>query len=168
MSLSHGDFFYYLYNLWIINNFNAQLLSCVWVFATPWTVARQAPLSMGLSWQEYWSGLPFPPPGDLSDPGTESSSPTVPALTGVFSITKPPGKPISCCHYSLLYPSCVHFGQVSALVLLTCPYSSSIGMIRHFIYQMCRPRPIWTMFHIIRHLAYSWKALFEKANGCNF
>ena len=122
MSLSHGDFFYYLYNLWIINNLNAQSLSCVWLFATPWTVARQAPLSMGLSWQEYWSGLPFPPPGDLSDPGNESSSPTIPALIGGFSITKPPGKPISCCHYSLLYPSCVHFGQVSTLVLLTCPY----------------------------------------------
>ena len=65
MSLSHGDFFYYHYNLWITKNFNAQLLSCVRLFATPWTVARQAPLSMGLSWQEYWSGLPFPPPFDL-------------------------------------------------------------------------------------------------------
>ena len=65
MSLNHGDFFYYHYNLWIINNFNAQLLSCVLLFATPWTVAHQAPLSMGLSWQEYWSGLPFPPPFDL-------------------------------------------------------------------------------------------------------
>ena len=39
--------------------------------ATPWTVARQAPLSLGFSRQEYWSGLPFPPPGDLPDPGIE-------------------------------------------------------------------------------------------------
>ena len=45
--------------------------SRVWLFATPWTVAHQAPLSMGLSWQEYWSGLPFPPPGDLPGPGIE-------------------------------------------------------------------------------------------------
>ena len=40
-------------------------------FVTPWTVAHQAPLSMGFSRQEYWSGLPFPPPGDLPNPGTE-------------------------------------------------------------------------------------------------
>ena len=48
-----------------------QLLSRVRFFATPWTVARQAPLSMGFSRQEYWSGLPFPSPGDLPDPGME-------------------------------------------------------------------------------------------------
>ena len=44
---------------------HAQLLSHVWLFVIPWTVARQAPLSMGFSRQEYWSGLPFPSPGDL-------------------------------------------------------------------------------------------------------
>ena len=47
----------------------AQSLSCIQLFATPWTVAHQAPLSMGLSWPEYWSGLPFVPLGDLPDPG---------------------------------------------------------------------------------------------------
>ena len=46
----------------------AQLLSSVWLFSTPWAVACQAPLSMGYSRQEYWSGLPFPSPGDLPDP----------------------------------------------------------------------------------------------------
>ena len=46
-----------------------QLLSRVWFFVTPWTVARQAPLFMELSRQEYWSGLPFPSPGDLPNPG---------------------------------------------------------------------------------------------------
>ena len=59
-------------------------------FVTPWTVACQAPLSMGLSWQEYWSGLPFPSPGDLPDPGIETTSP---ALAGGFFTTVPPGKP---------------------------------------------------------------------------
>ena len=44
---------------------------------TPWTVARQAPLSMGFSKQEYWSGLPFPSPGDLPDPGIEPRSPAL-------------------------------------------------------------------------------------------
>ena len=53
-----------------------ELLSCVQLFATPWTVACQAPLSMGFLRQEYWSGLPFPSPGDLPNPGTELGSPT--------------------------------------------------------------------------------------------
>ena len=51
-----------------------HLLCCVQLFAIPWTVARQAPLSMGFSRQEYWSGLPFPPPGDLPDTGIKSVS----------------------------------------------------------------------------------------------
>ena len=51
-------------------------LSCVRLFATPWTVAYQVPPSMGFSRQEYWSGLPFPSPGDLPDPGIEPGSPT--------------------------------------------------------------------------------------------
>ena len=55
-------------------------LSCVCLFVTPWTVARQAPLSMGLSRQEYWSGLPCPSPGHLPNPGIEPASPVSPAL----------------------------------------------------------------------------------------
>ena len=54
-------------------------LSRVRLFATLWTVARQALLSMGFSRQEYWSGLPFPSPGDLPDPGIEFRSPTLQA-----------------------------------------------------------------------------------------
>ena len=50
------------------------VLSHVQLFATPWTVFHEAPLSMGSSRQEYWSGLPFPPPGDLSDPGIDPVS----------------------------------------------------------------------------------------------
>ena len=57
-----------------------QSLSHVQLFATPCTVALQAPLSMEFSRQEYWSGLPFPPPGDLPNPGIESASPVSPAL----------------------------------------------------------------------------------------
>ena len=64
-----------------------QLLSRVWLFATPWTVDHQAPLSMGFPRQEYWSGLPFPSPGDLPDPGFK---PTSPALAGGFFTTEPP------------------------------------------------------------------------------
>ena len=58
----------------------AQSLSHVRVFATLWAVARQAPLSMGFSRQEYWSGLPCRPPGDLPNPGVKSASPESPAL----------------------------------------------------------------------------------------
>ena len=47
------------------------------ILAIPWTVACQAPLSMGFSRQEYWNGLPFPSPGDLPDPGIEPESPTL-------------------------------------------------------------------------------------------
>ena len=56
--------------------------SCVQLLATLWTVAHQAPLSMGFSRQEYWSGLPCPPPGDLPDPGIEYTSLMSPALAG--------------------------------------------------------------------------------------
>ena len=57
-----------------------KLLSCVQLFGNPWTVACQAPLSMGLSRQEYWSRLPCPPPGELADPGLKPKSPASPAL----------------------------------------------------------------------------------------
>ena len=67
-----------------------QSLSCVWLSANPWTVALQASPSVGFSRQEYWSGLPFPSPGDLSNPGVETESP---ALAGRFFTAEPPGKP---------------------------------------------------------------------------
>ena len=62
-------------------------------FATPRTVALQAPLPMGFSRQEYWSGLPFPAPGDLPNPGIEPTTSVSTALAGGFFTTEPPGKP---------------------------------------------------------------------------
>ena len=70
----------------------AQSLSCVLTLVTPWIVARQAPLSMGFPRQEYWMGLSFPPPGDLSSLGIQLMSPACPALAGRLSTTEPPGK----------------------------------------------------------------------------
>ena len=67
-----------------------QVLSCVRLFVTPWTVAYQAPPSMGFSRQECWSGLPFPSPGDLPNPGIEPGSP---ALQADALLSEPPGKP---------------------------------------------------------------------------
>ena len=66
------------------------VLSCfspVRLFVTPWTVAHQAPLSVGFSRQEYWSGLPFPSPGNLPNPESEPASLTSPALAGGFFTT---------------------------------------------------------------------------------
>ena len=65
-------------------------LSRVRLFATPWTEAYQAPQAMEFSRQEYWSGLPYPSPGDLPNPGIEPGSPTLQADALPF---EPPGKP---------------------------------------------------------------------------
>ena len=75
--------------------------SCL-TLAIPWTVAHQAPLSMGFSRQEYWSGLPFPFPGDLSDPGIEPRSPALQvdslaptSLASLLALTERRGKPLT-------------------------------------------------------------------------
>ena len=75
-------------------------LSCVRLFETLWTVAHQAPPSIGFSRQEYWSGLPFPSPGDLPNPGIEPRSPAwqADALT-----SEPPGKPCWVHRYLQLF-----------------------------------------------------------------
>ena len=96
----------------------AQWLSRVWLFATSWTVAHQAPLSLGFPRQKYWSRFP----GDLPDPGIKPMFPACPALAGGFFTTEPPGKPmyiqvfyfllnrlsISCKHHKLSLPSTSH------------------------------------------------------------
>ena len=70
-----------------------HVFSCVQPFVTRWTVACQAPLSVEFFRQEYGSRLPFPTTGYLPDPGIEPKSPSSPALAGIFSTTKSPGKP---------------------------------------------------------------------------
>ena len=74
------------------------LFSSVRLFATPWTVVCQAPLSIGFSRQEYWSGLPIPPPGGLSDSGIEHRSS---ALQADSLPSEPPGKPTTAIWFSL-------------------------------------------------------------------
>ena len=75
----------------------------------PWTAAHQAPLSVGFPRQEYWSGLPFPSPGDLPDPGMERISLASPALAGGFYTAEAPGKPI---HYLV----CINFSYGSGVI----------------------------------------------------
>ena len=77
-----------------------KLLSRVRLFVTLWTVAHQASPAVGFSRQEYWSGLPFPSPGDLPDPGIK---PRVPALEADALTSEPPGKPESEHDYNALY-----------------------------------------------------------------
>ena len=73
-----------------------QSLSRVQLFATAWTVAHQAPPSMGFSRQDYWSGLPCPSTGDLPDPGIETGSPALQADSLPFEL---PSKPLQVQHY---------------------------------------------------------------------
>ena len=82
---SGQTFYLEKYSFWLQNEWRSLLpcyltvyvLSPLWLFATPWTVAHQAPLSMGFCRQEYWSGLPFPSPGDLPNWGIEPTSPDI-------------------------------------------------------------------------------------------
>ena len=78
-----------------------KLLSRVQLLATPWTVAHQAPPSMEFSRQEYWSGLPFPSPGDLPNPGNKPRSPALQADTLPSEL---PGKPIHYAYFTTIKP----------------------------------------------------------------
>ena len=90
-----------------------------------WTVARQAPLSMGFSRQEYWSRLPCPPPGDLPHPGTEPMSPSSLALGGGFFTLGPLGKPPllhraseSVFRHKVVYTFLRCYGNISLLAAM--------------------------------------------------
>ena len=75
-------------------------------FATPWTVAWKAPLTMGFSRQEYCSELPCPPPGDVPNPGIKPPSAVSPALQAVSLPIEPPGKPFWLCIRNLMRVNC--------------------------------------------------------------
>ena len=80
------------------------MLSCVWLFVTPWTTTHQAPVSMEFSRQEYWTGLPFSIPEDLPNPGIKPTSPKSPASGGGFFTTVPPGKsPLLCTSFTNIF-----------------------------------------------------------------
>ena len=96
-------------------------LSRVQLFATLWTIARQPPLSMGFSRQEYWSGLPFPSPGDLPDPGIELG---FSALQAEPLPSEPPGNSISVSG-TLFTSSPGEGGSPGSPLFLTTPYSNT-------------------------------------------
>ena len=105
-----------------------HLLSHVWFFATPWTVACQALLSREFSRQEYWSGLPFPPPWGLPNPRIEPTSLASPALAGGFFTTVPliniaqgiSSKPFNCYMFpEYFYTSSSCWCRVPLYILLS-------------------------------------------------
>ena len=102
----------------------AQSHSCVWLFATPWTVTHQAHLSMGFSGQEYLSGLPCPPPGNLPKPEIKPMSSASLILQADFLPTEPPGKPYAILIFELLLPRVLatrHVAAAAAKLLQSCP-----------------------------------------------
>ena len=103
----------------------ARVLS-VQLFATPWTVAHEAPLSMEFSRQEYWSGFPFPTSGDLPDPQFKLVSLVSSALASRFFNSVSPGKPLS------------HYSQLLSVWLIICQFTSLDSSL--FAYKM---RPVY-------------------------
>ena len=99
----------------------AQLLSCVQLFVIPWTIDDQVSLSMGFSRQEYWSGLPFPPPEDLPHLGIEHAAPV---QTDSFFTTESPGKPYPRPFFSVLIPHYSATPSLSHPSPLSTPHSS--------------------------------------------
>ena len=86
-----------------LNKLQLHSLSHVRLFATPWTVAHQASLSMGFSRQEYWSGLPFPSPGDLPKLGIEPGSPVLQTVSLPFELNWEAHELIYGLHYVEIY-----------------------------------------------------------------
>ena len=140
---------------WLCKWINVCVLSCfscVWLLAILWTVAHQAPLSMGFSRQEYWSGWPCPPLGDLPDPGTEPTSLTSPALQACSLPLAPLGKPkwISNCKrinnssHQLLYTECLCPTKIPMWMLKPNPHCDDIWR--------------WGLWDIIR----SWRQNLRK------
>jgi len=118
-----------------------RLLSHVRFFATPCTVACQAPPSMGFSRQEYWSGLPFPSPGDLPNPGIKPRSPT---LQADYLPSEPSGKPIII--NKLYYFKSDYFETFLKLhfhfIYLKCNRGSQKNVIHYYLESLCKF--LWT------------------------
>ena len=122
----------------------AKLLQCIWLIATLWTIAHQAPLPMGSSRQEYWSRLPYPPPGNLPDPGIESESLMSPALAGRFFTTSATWETLGviyglyyveiCSFYSYFLESFYHRWVSNFVKSFLCIYwDDHMVFIFHFI-----------------------------------
>ena len=117
--IRNSDLVFVLFML-VAMKLKVKSLSCVRVFATPWTVDYQAPQSMEFSRQKYWSGLLFPSPGDLPNPGIEPRSPSLQAYA---LPSEPPGKP----KFNPI-PSSPKFQESLDKVYITRPFTSPTGL----------------------------------------
>ena len=144
--------------------------SHVQLFATLWTAVRQAPLSMGYFRQEYWNGLPFPPPGDHPDPANELTSPASPALqTGSLPL-EPPGKPVNLKlliyyylpkqHFQFARTICYHLimfpggSEVKASACNVGDLGSIPGMGRSLWRRKWQPTPVFLLGE-----SHGWRSL---------
>ena len=114
--------------------------SCL-TLVTPGTVAHQASLSRGFSWQEYWSGLPLPSPGDLPHPGTEVGSP---ALQADSFPVEPPGKPWSTNTHFRVWLVCKYFLRFSKGNFWVKDYENG-RLLVHVINLLCKRTPVNTV-----------------------
>ena len=119
----------------------AQSLSPVWLFATPWTVAHQAPLPMGFSREEYWSGLPCPSPGHLPNPGIEPRSP---ALQADSLLSELPGE-------LYLFANCLFHVITHDIYMI--PF--------HFVWLIIFDETIWNVFRY--SMAWQHHSSFDKS-----
>ena len=130
---------------------------------TPWTVARQAPLSMGFSRQEHWSEWPFLSPGDLPDPGINQIKLMSPELGGRFFTTEPPRKStfFAYCICIILLHSTFFSNQTLALVILTGPLHSRISFKKRPLNE-CHCGSLGTGVSISHPLLTASSLLFES------
>ena len=131
------------------------MLSRVWPFVSPWATACQAPLSREFSRQEYWSGLPFPSPGDLPNPGIKPMSPASSALAGRFFTTEVPGN-----------PKATWVPWKSKETIFPCPEHSKI-VTEYASYQLIESqRQIHTFWLLSENEAGTLKYFFPFPTGC--
>ena len=122
---------------------------CVRLFATVWTIAHQAPLSMGFSRQEYWSGLPFASPGDIPNPGIEPRSP---ALQADALSSEPPGKP--CRQYCLQIEKAREFQKN---IFCFTDYAKAFDCVYH--------NKLWKILRkMVKSLEIKWGVHWMKGN----
>ena len=107
--------------------------SCVWLFATLWTIAHQAPLSIGPSRQEYRSWLPCPAPGDLHNPGTEPKSPASPVLQVDSLLSETPGKP--CPNSASVFTRKLSHGIWLGTSYVKCASTNTMCPLPHLVRQ---------------------------------
>ena len=116
----------------------AQLLNCIQLFVTLWTVACQAPLSMEFSRQEYWSRLPFPPPRDLPDPKIEPTSPLSPVLRADALLLNHQGSPeeyhVLFVWISALYAAASHHSVCDSGLIASYTMKAGRGPFCLFVY----------------------------------